>query len=470
LGGFVFHSDENAYELLKSYLLKLEQKFDATAEGLEIIEDIEGRIAELFLNKLADGREIIGLKDIEEVIAVMGEPDAYSEEEEGAPKARQRHRGKLYREPENAVVGGVASGIARHLGINSAWVRLGFLISVFAWTFGFWAYVILWMVLPRRSSPLYRPNEPHESGLVQMLNGVFSLLGRLVKGLFRMLTIVLGIVLVLAGLPFIIVILGISIFPSFNWVMIDGWGMSARDIFSFLDFAMVHDGSVMSLILFLIVTIIPVLLLTYWGVRLLFLIKVKDAWLHITAGVLWFVSFILLGVVLSPNATLFVENESSYERVELSAAPDTLWLMMNTPIDLAFYDRSISVPDNEMTVYYNKEKKQSCGLVELDIHTSLDSLAYFRIKKEVTGASRTKARRNLDRVTYSYVHNAKHLALDEGYFTSSDDAPWIPSHVEIDLFVPASTVLLVDKRIKRLAHAEDSLWGRSNEIIYVDVN
>ena len=472
LGGFVFQLDEDAYVLLKSYIEKLEQKFSNSPEGLEIIEDIESRIAELLSSILAGGREVVGLADIEGVIGVMGEPEAYVDEEAVGekPKSRHRVRGKLYREPENAVVGGVASGIATYFGIHSAWVRLAFLGALFAWTLGFWGYLLLWIVVPKRKVPLYNVEDNDVSGLVHVLNGVFSLLGKLIKLVFRTFTIVLGAALVLSGLPVVIVILGVSIFPNFNWVMIDGWGISPRELYGFLDFAMVHDGSVLSLVLFLLVTIIPVLLITYWGVRLLFLIKVKDAWLHITAGVLWLVSSILLGVVLSPNVTLFVERESNNDRVEMSVAPDTLWLMMDNVIDQDIYDKSISLPDEELVFYYNKAQKKSCGLLELDIHTSLDSMLYFIIDKQASGSSHKVARRNLENVSYNYVHNATHLALDEGYYTSSNDYPWIPSHVEVDLFVPATTVIVVDKRIKRLIDAEDSLRGRSNEIIYVDMN
>lgn len=468
LGGFVFQLDEDAYELLKSYLLKLEQKFADTPEGLEIIEDIEGRVAELLLTILADGREIVGLKDIEEVIGVMGEPDAYLDEDEGEAKPRQRVRGKLYREPENAVVGGVASGIATHLGISSAWVRLGFLASLFAWTFGFWAYIILWMALPKRSTPLYRADENVESGLVQMLNGVFRLLGRLVKLVFRIFTIILGVFLILAGLPVLVALLGFTVLPVTNWFPWEG--VSPQKVFNFFDYAIIQDGSVVTLVLVAVVTLIPILMLTYWGVRLLFLIKVRDAWLHTTAGVLWLVASIFLGIVVSMNVTMFIDHESNTERVELSVAPDTLRIMMDAPIDLDYYDKFIRIPDEDIAFYYNEFSKRSCGLTTLNIRNSNDSLAFFSLEKNVGGSSRSNAKRNLHRVTYNYVYNENHLALDEGFTCSDVGVPWIPSQVEVDLFVPKSTVLIVDKRIKRMREAERYLGRLKNEVIFIEMN
>lgn len=468
LGGFVFQLDEDAYDLLKSYLLKLEQKFSNTAEGLEIIEDIESRIAELLSAKLDGGREVVNLTDIEAVIGVMGEPDSYMNDEGAPTDVRPKSKGKLYREPQNAVIGGVASGIATHLGINSAWVRLAFLLSLFAWTIGFWAYMVFWIILPARKGGFYQNNKQDESPFVEVLNRIFNFIGNLFKVILRVITIVLGVSLILAGFPVIVALLGFSILPVVNWFP---WaGISPQEVFNFLDFAIVQDGSVLTLILLAIVTLVPILMLTYWGVRLLFLIKVKDAWLHITAGVLWLVASIFLGIIVAMNVTMFVDNESSTERVELSTSPDTLRVMMDAPIDLDYYDRSIRIPDEDIAFYYNEYKNESCGLVTFNIRNSNDGLAYFIVEKEVGGSSKSNARRNLQRVTYNYVYNENHLALDEAFVCSAHGIPWIPAQVEVDLYVPKSTVLIVDKRIKRLRETERYLRRLDNELIFIELN
>ena len=48
ISGLVFNIEEDAYTSLKSYLENIGNKFNNLGERQKIIEDIEGRIAELF--------------------------------------------------------------------------------------------------------------------------------------------------------------------------------------------------------------------------------------------------------------------------------------------------------------------------------------------------------------------------------------------------------------------------------------
>jgi phage shock protein PspC (stress-responsive transcriptional regulator) len=59
---------------------------------------------------------------------------------------------KLYRNPDNKVLGGVCSGVAAYLGIDEIWLRIGFIISVFVFGSGFLAYIILWIIIPQAST------------------------------------------------------------------------------------------------------------------------------------------------------------------------------------------------------------------------------------------------------------------------------------------------------------------------------
>lgn len=61
----------------------------------------------------------------------------------GAPR-------KAYRDPEQAVLGGVAAGLAEHLGLPVMWVRVGFMVLAVMGGFGMMFYAGLWMVLPAR--------------------------------------------------------------------------------------------------------------------------------------------------------------------------------------------------------------------------------------------------------------------------------------------------------------------------------
>jgi signal transduction histidine kinase len=55
---------------------------------------------------------------------------------------------KAYRNPDEAILGGVAAGLAEHLRLPVLWVRVGFMVAAVMGGFGVVFYAGLWMVLP----------------------------------------------------------------------------------------------------------------------------------------------------------------------------------------------------------------------------------------------------------------------------------------------------------------------------------
>ena len=55
---------------------------------------------------------------------------------------------RLSRNSMNRVIGGVCSGLAEYFGLDIALVRIAFVIAFLFASFGFWLYIILWIVLP----------------------------------------------------------------------------------------------------------------------------------------------------------------------------------------------------------------------------------------------------------------------------------------------------------------------------------
>ena len=62
-----------------------------------------------------------------------------------------RENGKLERNPMNKVIGGVCSGLADYFNLDVALVRVLFVIALMFASFGFWLYIILWVVLPEKN-------------------------------------------------------------------------------------------------------------------------------------------------------------------------------------------------------------------------------------------------------------------------------------------------------------------------------
>jgi len=150
IGGIIFHVDEEAFEKLKKYLEEIKKHFNKSKGGEEIISDIEGRIVELFQQKLNSKKEVINMADVDEVIAIMGKPSDFEEDVENEyvdPDIRQVVKKRLFRDIDNRMIGGVCSGLGAYFKLDTVWFRLGFVIVTLS-GLSILAYLILWVIIP----------------------------------------------------------------------------------------------------------------------------------------------------------------------------------------------------------------------------------------------------------------------------------------------------------------------------------
>ena len=193
LGGTVFHIDEDAYRLLDNYLCNLKLHFRRQAGADEIVNDIELRISELFLEKLTAGSQVITITDVEEVINRMGKPEEMetgTEENTASGAGNTKgtsgegygsgswnsdnnssytsNRRRLYRNPDDKMLGGVIGGLSVYLGWDSTWFRL---VLVFCAIFGFKflipIYIICWIVIPEARTAAEKLNMRGEAVTVE---------------------------------------------------------------------------------------------------------------------------------------------------------------------------------------------------------------------------------------------------------------------------------------------------------------
>lgn len=172
--GRVIPIEETAYDMLKQYIESLRRYF-ANEEGRdEIINDIESRVAELFAEKLKKGAVCITDADVSTVMASMGRPEdfeAESQESFSNSQGQQQQessssqaytnagssntsnnnafgRGPLYRNADDKILGGVASGLANYINIDPVFMRILFVLLSAPL---FWVYILLWVIIPSKS-------------------------------------------------------------------------------------------------------------------------------------------------------------------------------------------------------------------------------------------------------------------------------------------------------------------------------
>ena len=157
INGIIFHIEEDAYDILKNYMTGIKKHFASSDDSLEITTDIENRIAEMFSELLRrEGKQVIVTTDVTAVILQMGTIEDFSTGEQEpvfTPGATdQTSERRLFRDPDDHLIGGVAAGIANYFGIEALWVRLIFVVSLFGAGSGLLVYIILWAIIPRANT------------------------------------------------------------------------------------------------------------------------------------------------------------------------------------------------------------------------------------------------------------------------------------------------------------------------------
>jgi phage shock protein PspC (stress-responsive transcriptional regulator) len=152
LAGMVYHIDEDAFQKLKKYLEALERKFRQEPDVKELIADIEARIAELLNERMGNRKQVVTLDDVTAIITILGDPEVISEGENNfhytEPTSTKRTYRRMYRDPDNRIIGGVCTGLAAYWNMDPTILRVAFIVLVMVGGSGLLIYLILWIIMP----------------------------------------------------------------------------------------------------------------------------------------------------------------------------------------------------------------------------------------------------------------------------------------------------------------------------------
>ncbi len=341
IGGRVFNIEENAYDKLNAYLLAIRSYFSESESTDEIIADIELRIAELFLERTTAQKQAITIGDVDEVIAIMGQPEDYADDSEsefsGNTENRFRRTGskRIFRDPDDKILFGTCSGISAYFGWDPIILRAIFAVLFVFFGSGLLIYLILTVILPKAKTTaekLEMHGEPvtvdnisrkvSESfedvkqdikdfgkknnikseqfrsvgnELGNFLNSVGRFIMRMVSLVVQLIGKILGVVLFIAGIAGIMFLISALIGwetvlqYSNNGVQIDDQVRSLMDA-TFVSRA--QQNLVIAGVFFVI--FIPVLAFLLVGIRLLFDYRKIPGYAALILLVLWFCAVTLL--------------------------------------------------------------------------------------------------------------------------------------------------------------------------------
>ena len=158
MGGYAFVIDEDAFETAHNYLTTLTRHFSSNEGAVEIMQDIESRMGEL-INRNKGSRAIVNKLDVVEAIAILGTPEELKDINFSEPASNEKAKtastfqlktGKrLFRDPDDKIIGGVCSGLASYFGIqDTVWVRVGFVLLSMLFGSSAVIYILLWWIVP----------------------------------------------------------------------------------------------------------------------------------------------------------------------------------------------------------------------------------------------------------------------------------------------------------------------------------
>jgi len=152
IGGRCYTIDEDAYQKLNAYLDAFRSKTGSGYQTKEIMDEVEGRISELFADSLSTShKDVIDLAAVLDVISRIGMPDG---SDTGSASFRSENSQtekpvkKFYRDPSDKKIGGVCSGLAAYTDVDVTLIRIIFLVALICGTAGFWIYLIFWIIAP----------------------------------------------------------------------------------------------------------------------------------------------------------------------------------------------------------------------------------------------------------------------------------------------------------------------------------
>ena len=486
LGGIVFHIDEDAYQKLSRYFDAIKRSLTNSSGQDEIIKDIEMRISELLGEKLLSDKHVIGLKEIDEVIAVMGQPEDYIiEEEPKSEPAYQAHKKskKLYRDKDKGMIGGVAAGLSHYFGIDVVWIRVLLLLFFFGFGTGILAYIILWIATPEAvttSEKLEMTGEPVTISSIekkvreefdsvsekfknvdydkygnQIKTGADKLAGSLseiITNIFKVFAKFLGVILIITGLTILfflfvgIFTLGTGAFIEFPWQEFVNAG-------NFTEYPIWVFG----LLMFLAVGI-PFFFLTLLGFRLLSpTIKSIGSIAKYTLLALWILAIAALISIGIQQATEVAYEGKTIQKENLNVQPtDTLQIKFRyneyytKDIDDNDNFRFVQDASNNQLIYSNN--------IRFEILKTDEKLPFIQIERLARGKSFQEAKKRAEKIQYGFKLEGNQLLLDNYLLTSVTDK-FRDQEVAIYLYLPEGVLFKVDQSAQHYDESDNDFFN-----------
>lgn len=487
ISGVVFNLEENAYTLLSTYLNQINRCFLNSEGGKEIIADIESRIAELFLYKIKGVKQAITETDVNEIIATMGNPESFDsfETSNSQPSSFDFNtksttsslitKKRIFRDPDNKVLGGVCSGISHYFGIDPLWLRLAFAVAFFGFGIGIWLYLILLFIIPiakTAADKLEMKGEPvtiatieknireelndlkkrrdnlwneakqvnTDNKLILFARQLINLLANLIKLFGKFIVKILGGIALFIGI-LLLIISSALFFGSDNVVQLIE--VNGVESFSFNELMSVIFNSpnqqIIAKIGLALIIISIIIWLLFSGVRIFFKIRHNRRIVNGAAISMW-----LLGMLICIWIGISISNQfSSVNRVRTHVTLNPLnakviYLMMNEGDSL--YNSKTLVNKSNNSLISITDSLLILGYPKIEIIKSHNDSFQIEIVRTGRGYNKKEALIRANNLTYQYQTTDSSIIFNK-YFTAPVNDKFRAQELKIILKVPVGKVI-----------------------------
>jgi phage shock protein PspC (stress-responsive transcriptional regulator) len=364
---------------------------------------------------------------------------------------------KFFRNPNDRVLGGVASGIAAYFAVDAVIIRILFLVSLFLGGTGFFVYLILWIITPEAKTvteKMAMEGEPVTlSGIEQnikknlnekegeesvaskvllfpfriiswVINGLGKALGPLFTFLFEAFRVVFGSVILFLGFVmmltfFLLLLTALGI--TFSWASYDGldhvivqWGLSQFGTWTYVSV--------------FLVAFIPALALALLGITMILKRRVGNAYVGVSMFVIWVIACFAAASTMAPIVKDYAKKDSALTEQRFVMTSETPVL-------------ALSKPDNDEMEFYRN--------INLRLRGHDDSTYLLVVETTARGATNSKARENASLIKYEARQEGNKFLFDS-WMTINDKMDFKWQTIEATFYMPLNKVFRMEQNLQEI--------------------
>ena len=479
ISGTVFHIEEDAYEVLQKYLVKLKNHFGTEEEGKEILADIEARIAEIFTEKSTEDKNVITLAGVEVVIETMGTPEDFVEEEGEEDEvyiSSTKRKRRLYRDPEHRVVGGVCGGLGAYFNMDPVIMRIIFVVLLLVTSIvpALLAYLVLWIAVPKAATTAQRLEMRGQEATVKNIEksireevkevkesykkfkesdtyakgkkkveGAGEVTYNVFKLLLKTAVVIIGVILILSGF---FGLLGLISSFAIGHSFVEGWPLVWGPEINFPEFLnyLVEPGTVkLGIITVGFLAGIPLLAMLYVGSKLVFSYKSNNTAIGLSMVGVWLIALITLFVVSANQLGNFKNQGSAVESNTIDCdSCQTLYLELAEDKYKGYAVQGWDL--NKLKVVEAEGGRVILGNPRLDVERASGNSFVVTVKKSSRGRTRETARNHASDLIYRFQQQDSVLLFEPWFFLNEGDK-WRDQEVQITVKVPEGGAIFLNE-------------------------